>query len=192
MNSDPNQVQFLQDTVLPELRKFTESDLEYYGFVIAMQVIEVVGSLFDTELLDEYGQAENRFQKGFEYLFPDPPYKGMWRDFFRDLRGPLVHQLRPGWTFTLSRESKNPKTDHFARDAQRQIVLIYETLVCDLGCGLTRLSEEIASGQLTGRIDSAKLSGRYLVTYNLCGSGGRTDTNRGLSAQPNFEIITPI
>jgi hypothetical protein len=185
MSYAPTQIQFLRDTVVTELAKFPKCGLDYYGFIIVMQGIEVVGSLFDTALPSDYGQSRPRFQKGFEYLFPSPPYQGRWDDFFTELRGPLVHQLRPGWTFTLTRVSSGATLDdHFTRDARGQTILVFEKLLEDFAAGLDRLQADLDSGMVSERIDGDKRQWRYLVTLDFNCADLRANTHGPLSAQP--------
>lgn len=149
-----------------------------------MQGIEVAGSIFDGKPADDYGQCENRFKQGFCYLFPDPPYQGMWKTFFQQLRGPIVHQLRTGWDFTLTCEKKYARDKHFTDDKQMQIVLVLEVLIDDFRDGLDRMLKDIGNGTLKGKVDESKLDGRYMTTYGL----GLDITNDGLSARPNYEV----
>lgn len=185
MSYAPTQLQFLRETVVPELAQFPKCGLDYYGFIILMQGIEVVGSLFDTALPSDYGQSCPRFQKGFEYLFPDQPYLGRWHDFFTELRGPLVHQLRPGWKFTLTRMSSGASlADHFTTDARGQTILVFEKLLTDFSDGLDQLKKDLDSGVVSERIDGDKKQWRYLVTLDFNCADLRADTHGPLSAQP--------
>ena len=179
MPFEPELLPFLRDTVAKELRDFSKAGLEYYGFTILCNAIEATGSFFDGKAYVDHGESRNRFQKGFEHLFPDEPYQGQWVLFFEQLRGPLVHQLRPGHDFTLSCERKTSKSDHFQRDKKGQIVLIYEKFCEDFEQGLVDLAQKIESNALKGVIHEERLTGRYIETF---GSG--SVSVGGLSAQP--------
>lgn len=185
---EPGLLEFLRNTVAEQLMEFPKCGLEYYGFSIVMQCIEVTGSLFDTKTIDDFGECENRFQKGFEFLFPNPPYKGQWKTFFTELRGPLIHQMRPAWDFTLTRESKTPSQMHFHRDQQGQTILVFEELVRGLKEGLDRLIRQIADAKLSEKIDATKLKGRHIIVYSVVGDDSHSCCNEGLSARPNYDV----
>ena len=188
MPFEPKLIEFLRETVAAQLYAFPKAELEYYGFLTIMQGIEVAGSIFDGEPADDYGQCENRFEKGFCYLFPNAPYNGEWKSFFQQLRGPIVHQLRPGWDFTLTCERKYPRDKHFTKDMQMQTVLVLEVFIDDFRAGLDRIMEEINNGTLKGKVDESKPDGRHIITYGL-DDGGKLDlTNDGLSARPNYNV----
>jgi hypothetical protein len=184
MPSEPTLIQFLRVTVAEELKSFSTAKLEYYGFVILMQAVEVTGSLFDGKAYGDFSMCETRFEKGFMHLFPDPPYVGLWKTFFTQLRGPVVHQLRPGFDFTLTCERKTARSEHFTKDQNMQTVLVFEKLLEDFTSGLDGILAKIQDGTLKGVVDASNLDGRYLTTIELTGSL-RTDDGLGpLSAQP--------
>lgn len=183
MPFEPKLIEFLRDTVAKELPRFADAKLEYYGFTIIMQAIEVVGSIFDGKAASDYGMCEVRFQKGYEYLFPNPPYKGLWQSFFKELRGPVVHQMRPVFDYTLTCARRSTLEDHFTKDQKLQTILVFECLVQDFTEGLDRMINDLQNDQLKGIADESNLTGRYLETFDA--NNLRTDSGPGpLSAQP--------
>ncbi len=184
MPFEPKLIEFLRGTVAEELKTFSTAKLEYYGFVILMQAIEVTGSLFDGKAYGDFSMCETRFEKGFVHLFPDSPYTGLWKTFFTQLRGPVVHQLRPGIDFTLTCERRTARSEHFTKDQNMQTVLVFEKLLEDFTGGLDRILAAIADGTLRGVVDASNLDGRYITTFEFDGSL-RTDDGPGpLTAQP--------
>lgn len=192
MENINNLLSFLRYTVAEELRKFPKEELEYYAFLIIMQAIEVTGSLFDTKSIDEYGECENRFKNGFEYLFPEGDYAGKWKMFFEQLRGPIVHQLRPRWDFTLSCERKLGREKHFQQDQQFHYILILEVLIDDLEAGFDRLIKESEDGLLDGKIDKTKLNYSHIITYNPVNASDLYSNSQDLSASSNYKINSEI
>src|SRR5882724_11893958 len=98
---------FIEKFVLPDLRKMIDHELHYYAFGIICQAIEVLGSIFDQEALDEHGKSENRFDNAITKLFRNKTYREKQALFYSVLRGPLIHQLRPGPNLFLSSEKKD-------------------------------------------------------------------------------------
>ena len=185
MPFEPNILLFLRNTVAKDLLAFSTAGLEYYGFSILMQSVEVVGSIFDGKPQSDYGMCELRFQKGFECLFKNPPYKNCWNDFFADLRGPFVHQLRPGYKFTLGCARMGiTQNSHFTKDRNSQTILVYESLVNDFKSGINQFAQDVFEDRYKGKINEAKLQGRYLLTFDLLTQQATSTVTAGLSAQP--------
>lgn len=185
MTSESNLLEFLRNTVARELSKFSNAELEFYGFSILLQAVEIAGSIFDGKSANDYKQCENRFKKGFKNIFRCPPYLGHSNKFFTDVRGPVVHQLRPGCTFTFTCLRMGAKReDHFKSDAKSQLILVYEVLVDDFAFGLDQMIKDLSAGKYKGIVDESNLNKRYFVTYDFPDRTPISSICGGLSAQP--------
>jgi DNA-directed RNA polymerase subunit RPC12/RpoP len=125
---------FIEKFVLPDLQKMIELQLHYYAFGIMCQTIEVMGSIFDQKDLDDYGAAETRFDNAITKLFRDKSYREKQKLFYSVLRGPLIHQLRPGTNLFLSSEKKDKieRKHHLQVDSAGRTVLVVEQFYADL------------------------------------------------------------
>ena len=79
---------FIEKFVLPDLRKMIDHELHYYAFGIICQAIEVLGSIFDQEALDEHGKSENRFDNAITKLFRNTTYRENKHSSIRFCAGP--------------------------------------------------------------------------------------------------------
>ena len=101
---------FIEELLIPDLRKMIDNQLHYYAFSIICQAAEVMGSAFDQKELSDFGESKTRFKNGLKQFFKDPRYKNQQAKFFEGLRGPLIHQLRPGEAFLLDRRLRTRST----------------------------------------------------------------------------------
>lgn len=74
----------------------------FVGFVLVALGIEYLGALLDDKEFFELGQSEKRFCKALKELFKNEWY-GKNSDFlFKEFRGALLHQYRPGKNVELT------------------------------------------------------------------------------------------
>lgn len=99
-------ISFIGDLLIPDLQKMIDQQLHYYAFAIICQGIEIMGAAFDSHALEDHGQSEARFKNGLRHFFADH-YRQNQTRFFSVLRGPLIHQLRPGEGFLLASIKKD-------------------------------------------------------------------------------------
>src|SRR5260370_26123150 len=125
---------FIEKFVLPDLQKMIDEELHYYAFGIICQAIEVMGSIFDNKDLDDYGASKTRFKNAITKLFRDKRYREKQKLFFSVLRGPLIHQLRPGPNLFLSSERKDKiqRKHHLKTDKVGRTMLVIEQFHQDL------------------------------------------------------------
>lgn len=124
---------FIEKLVIPDLEKMVNQQLHYYAFAIICQAIEIMGASLDNESLDQNGMSETRFGNALTHYFRDPLYQQNQTKFFTVLRGPLVHQLRPGEGFFLASEAKDQiKPDfHLKKHETGTTILIIEPFLND-------------------------------------------------------------
>jgi hypothetical protein len=125
---------FIEMIVLPDLKKLIDQQLHYYAFGIICQLIEVMGSVFDHSDLDTPKLSEARFDNAIRNLFREKKYREKQNLFFSVLRGPLIHQLRPGPQLFLSSSTKDgiEAKHHLAVDELGRTILVVEQFYEDL------------------------------------------------------------
>lgn len=133
MNEQYNVRRFVEEMLIPDLKKMIDLRLHYYAFSVMCQAIELLGSVFDQGALSDSGQSANRFDNALTHLFRDKRYRSWKAAFFSMLRGPLIHQLRPGDEFCLSSEIKDgiDRKNHLEREKSGRVILLIEQFLDD-------------------------------------------------------------
>ena len=127
----------------------------YIGFSLVCQSIEVLGACFDEYDWEDRNLSELRFRLAIKKLFPQKIYgkynsKKAKIDLYKNLRCPMVHQMRPGLRVGLS-ERKHQKTDQALRHmvvSKDQLIIIYEDFLDDFKSACACLIDMIARGEL--------------------------------------------
>ena len=124
---------FIADLLIPDLKKMVDNQLHYYAFAIICQGVEIMGASLDNEPLEKSGLSETRFRNGITHFFRDDRYRANQTKFFSVLRGPLIHQLRPGEGFLLASVRKdNVKPEaHFTKQGAGVTLLLIEVFLED-------------------------------------------------------------
>ena len=124
---------FIDYLLIPDLEKMAQHQLHYYAFSAICQGIEIMGAAIDEKPLEEFSLSEQRFTNSLATFFKDTRYKNNQSKFFSVLRGPLIHQLRPGDGFYLASEVKdNIKPEcHLTTQETGATLLIIEPFIRD-------------------------------------------------------------
>ena len=140
-----NLIEFIESFLIPDLKKMIECELHYYAFSVICQAIEVMGSVYDQKKLDDYGASESRFDNGITNLFKDKRYREKQNLFFSTLRGPLIHQLRPGKGLFISSEKKDKikKENHLEKHDSGSTILVIEQFFEDFATAFGKLVSEL-------------------------------------------------
>ena len=157
---------FIDDMLIPDLQKMVDQQLHYYAFSIICQAIEVLGSVFDQESLDDYGQSEARFSNAVTNFFKDPRYKNQHTKLFKVLRGPFIHQLRPGEAFLLASSKKddiNPD-NHLKKDSDGRTFLIIERFLSDFSVAVEKFKKTCDKRK---DLDVKKLDATFIVVSTV-------------------------
>lgn len=139
---------FIEKFVLPDLRKMVEHELHYYAFSVICQGIEVLGSVYDQKPADDYGASETRFDNAITKLFSDRRYREKQKLFYSVLRGPLIHQLRPGKGLFICCEKKDriSRQNHLEKHPESgNVILVIEQLLDDFVAAFEKLKRELAT-----------------------------------------------
>jgi hypothetical protein len=141
-----NLPEFIEAILIPDLEKMVANHLHYYAFSLICQGVEVMGSVFDGRNLDDHELSCTRFKNGLSHFFKGPKYLNNQTKFFSYLRGPLVHQLRPGEGFVLASASKdniNPE-QHLEDNGAGATVLIIEPFLADFKAAFARFKRHLS------------------------------------------------
>lgn len=124
---------FIEQLLIPDLEKMAQHQLHYYAFSAICQGIEIMGAAIDGNALEDFSLSEQRFTNSLATFFKDIRYKNNQGKFFSVLRGPLIHQLRPGDGFYLASEVKdNIKAEcHLTTQKSGATLLIIEPFIRD-------------------------------------------------------------
>ena len=140
-------LQFIDDLLLPDLQEMIDHELHYYAFSIICQGIELLGAAKDQQPLEKFEESENRFTWALKELFSDVRYRNNQTKFFTYLRGPLIHQLRPGEGFFIASAKKDkvdPKT-HLTRHETGALVLIVEPFLGDFRAAVEKFKKRVTA-----------------------------------------------
>jgi len=158
---------FIEKFVIPDMHKMIEHELHFYAFAIICQGIEVLGSVYDQKDLGDYGASESRFDNAITKLFRDKRYKQKQKLFFSVLRGPLIHQLRPGKGLFIS-SAKKDKIDlknHLEKHAESgNVILVIEQFLADFVEAFKKLNRELA---IRKDLDNVKVEEPFIYVSSI-------------------------
>jgi hypothetical protein len=175
--------EYLRKILCADLVCICEKGFPFYAYGILCQGIELVGALFDTKnSFDVKGFSEERFARGVKEIYAHPRYAKCKKDLFEQLRGSLIHQMRPGGRFMLgSKMTGASEASHLSATHDGRIVLVIEVLIEDFR---KRLDVILAEGsKWQGMMDKTKLIGSFLMIDEPLKTDEPTS---GLAATPSL------
>jgi hypothetical protein len=177
--------EFLEHHLIPGIKKMIEQGFDYLAFPLIAQTVELIGSFFDTNPLDQSGieatKRVDRFKNGIKHLFSDSAYKNNQGKFYENLRCFFAHQMRPGGGFLLTSEKNGfTRSQHLKNSDSGDRILIIECFFSDLEKATKKLLNEIKKDQ--GKIDKNKVSQVFLVVKTIQFTSGGTTLNAKVSA----------
>jgi hypothetical protein len=143
-------IEFLENLLIPDLKKMIDNELHYYAFSIICQGVELLGAAKDEQKFEKSSESESRFTWALKELFADGRYRNNQSKFFSFLRGPLVHQLRPGDGFliaSIKKDKIDPKM-HLERHESGALVLVIEPFLDDFCCAVERLKKLVSGNKI--------------------------------------------
>lgn len=161
---------FIQETLIEGIGRMTiGSDYlasnAYIGFSLVCQAIEVLGACFDEYDWEDRYLSELRFRLAIKKLFPEKCItfndKKAQFDLYKNLRCPMVHQMRPGKYIGLSQrkheKAANVSNLHLSMQ-DKHLVLIYEDFFGDF---------RQACQMLIKMIDDKKFQAEKVYGHNI-------------------------
>lgn len=132
------------DIIIADIENLVTAKSDFIGFVIIALGIEFMGSFFDEKSFNDFGQSDRRFKNALANLFKNKWYHNNSDWVFRNFRGPLIHQYRPGDSILLTSHCKNGadlKLHLQTADGKRIFVL--EQLFSDFKQAVQKFKNEI-------------------------------------------------
>ena len=181
------------DIIINDVQKMIDNNIDFNAFIIITLGIEYLGNFSDEKDFTEFKQSEIRFKNGLNY------FKGNWYQnnkelLFKGLRGPLIHQYRPGEKIRLSSCCNQNATikDNLEKDESGNTILILEQFFEDYKVAVETFKKKIETNH---SLNKEKLEVQYSMvssilspstneTYNTTGF-----TNTILSSTNKFGLI---
>jgi hypothetical protein len=180
-------IEFIEKLLIPDLVKMAEQQFHYYAFAIICQGIEILGASVDVEPLEKNGMSEQRFKNGLKHFFKDDRYRQNQTKFFTLLRGPLIHQLRPGDGFLLASVCKDnirPES-HLEKNKDGVTVLIIEPFLDDFIKAFESFKNQIAKKNVQAPV---RFTDTFLVVSELSSDFGITKWDKNSN---DYLTLTP-
>jgi len=175
-----SQIEFLDELLLPDLDRMVKERLHYYAFAIICQGIELLGAAKDELALGTYEQSDARFTWALAELFKDQRYRNNQTKFFKFLRGPLVHQLRPGDGFIIASVEKDKiaESRHLTAHECGATILIIEPFLNDFREAVGKFRRNLDLNRISV---PKRFTAPFLTVSNLSLEYGQTkwDANLG-------------
>lgn len=162
--------EFINTVFVNEIEKMTvdasgNATHPYVGFSLICQSIEVLGACFDEYDWEDRDLSGLRFRLAISKLFPKNyqlfnTKKGKI-DLYKNLRCPMVHQMRPGKYIKLSERkhelSASVSNRHLTMQGD-QLILIYEDFLSDF---------KEAGIKIIGMIENGGIKSKKVVEHNI-------------------------
>lgn len=114
------------DQLIKDVEVLITEKKDFQGFIVISIGIEFLGAFFDSLSFSDFGQSKNRFTNALKKLFKNNWYRTNATWTFENLRGPLVHQYRPGFEILLTSYCKNgvDQTRHLQLEDYKRIFVV--------------------------------------------------------------------
>lgn len=136
---------FIETQIIQASRKMVNKGFEYFSFILISQGIELLGSLYDTASFEDYGKSKTRFEKGIE-LFNHSFYKTQKKWLYENLRGSLIHQVRPNSEMILTSIQNGTKKEMHLSTYEGKKVFLIEELINDYEKAYKKLIKQSSLG----------------------------------------------
>lgn len=117
---------FIENILIDQIGELIDKGFHYFAFLLICQGIEYLGCFFDHLPFDAKNMSEKRFKKGLKELFKNSFYKNNLTWLYTNLRGSMVHQLRPSRNIILTSNTLNkcPLSKHLKLENDQRIFVI--------------------------------------------------------------------
>jgi hypothetical protein len=115
---------------------------------------------------NDFGQSDTRFNNALSNLFRNQWYKNNSDWLFKNLRGPLIHQYRPGDPILLTSYCKN-KVDlnlHLT-DVDGKKVFVLERLFSDFKLAAQKLKNEVKKP--SNSLNKRKINNEFMAIVEI-------------------------
>ncbi len=161
-----NVIEYFEEFLIPDLQKMINAHLHHYAFIVICQGIEILGSCFDQKEFNNHKLSETRFRIGLKKLFKNIKYKNNQSKLYQVLRGPMIHQLRPGGTIYLCSKNKDkiPSEYHLQLTNNKAIIFVIEEFFKDFQNAFSNFKKLSTS---SGIINQNKIKETYIMVEDI-------------------------
>ena len=125
-----------------------------------------MGSFYDEKGFNDFGQSDKRFKNALTNLFKNKWYNNNSDWIFKNFRGPLIHQYRPGDAILLTSNCKNGadlKMHLKVVDGKRLFVL--EQLFNDFKLAVNKFKNEIK--KISNSLNKTKINEGFMSLVEI-------------------------
>jgi len=153
------------DTIINDVQIMINKKIDFNAFIIITLGIEYLGNFSDEKDFTEFKQSETRFKNGLDY-FKNIWYKNNKDLLFKELRGPLIHQYRPGDKIRLTSYCKQnaPLQDHLKKDNLENRILVLEKFFEDFKEAVDRFKNKLKA---YNSLNKDKLNAEYSMIASI-------------------------
>lgn len=150
------------DIIIADVKNLIARKQDFISFIIISLGIEFMGSFYDTYDFTDFGQSGKRFKLALSNLFKDKWYQSNTEWIYKNLRGPLIHQYRPGGEISLTSQCKNeaPLDSHLKKSDDGKIIFVLEQLFEDFKLAVQKFKNEIEKP--SNPLNKEKIIGEYM------------------------------
>ncbi|QNA42944.1 hypothetical protein [Lacibacter sediminis] len=154
------------DIIIADIDGLISNKQDFIAFILIALGIEFMGSFYDEKDFNDFGQSDTRFKNALSNLFKNKWYKNNGDWMFKDFRGPLIHQYRPGDTILLTSNCKN-KADlklHL-RSVDGKKIFVLEQLFSDFKLAVQKFNNEIKKA--SNSLNKAKINDGFMSIVEI-------------------------
>lgn len=139
---------------------------DFQAFIILSIGIEFLGSFIDSGDFNDFGLSKSRFTNSIEHWFTNKWYKSNKTWMFENLRGPLIHQYRPGPNILLTSKCKNNvEISRHLEKSNDKIIFVLEQLFEDFKNACKKIDRVF--NKKNSPYSNTKASEKYLSIYEI-------------------------
>lgn len=170
------------DLLIGNVEELIDKKLDFQAFLVISIGIEFLGAFTDSFDFNEYGHSESRFTNAIDHWFSNKWYKENKSWIFKNLRGPIIHQYRPGKEILLTSFCKNQvDITHHLEISEGRTIFVLEQLFADFKKASSKLNLEF--NKSNNPYKKTKGYEKYQSNFQiekwdktLLSSSGQTDT----------------
>ncbi|UPS91396.1 hypothetical protein [Bizionia sp. M204] len=153
------------DNIMNTIQDLIDVKQDFTGFVMCCLAIEFLGSFSDEKTFDE-SNSTNRFKNGLDH-FKNSKYNMHKNLLYKELRGGLVHQLRPLETLFLTSHSVHNanKEDHLSTNKESKVIIVLEQLFEDLKDAIKKFKNKLKKPNHS--FDRKKIEAKHIIITEI-------------------------
>jgi len=156
------------DIIIADLDSLISNKQDFIAFIIIALGIEFMGNFYDGKDFNDFGQSDTRFKNALSNLFKNKWYKNNSDWMFKNLRGPLIHQYRPGDTILLTSFCKNKAgLELHLTTVHEKRVFVLEQLVIDFKLAVQMLKNEFKKASNSLNMGKSNYDFMAIVEINI-------------------------